>query len=147
MKHWRFIISSVKVTINILQHNILVYVNININKFNILIALCEIGYTEIKDIILEILCIIQNKKRSGGKILVMHKTNMGKIFIVFTQLELLYMSGSEIMEELTEIERLKLSLKYSTSEKHKKSLRERIDKIENKVDIKIKEENMQQSFL
>jgi hypothetical protein len=57
------------------------------------------------------------------------------------------MTGSEIMEELTEIERLKLSLKYSTSEKHKKSLRERIDKIENKVDIKIKEENMQQSFL
>lgn len=48
------------------------------------------------------------------------------------------------MEELTELERLKLSLKYSTSEKHKKSLRERIDKIENK---EVKKENMQQSFL
>ncbi|MBV4436692.1 hypothetical protein [Clostridium tyrobutyricum] len=51
------------------------------------------------------------------------------------------------MEELTEIDRLKLSLKYSTSEKHKESLQERIDRIENKVDIKVKEENMQQSFL
>lgn len=51
------------------------------------------------------------------------------------------------MEELTELERLKLSLEYSTSEKHRKSLEERIDKIENKADIKVKEENMQQSFL
>jgi hypothetical protein len=57
------------------------------------------------------------------------------------------MTGSEIMEELTELDRLKLSLKYSTSEKHRKSLQERIDKIENKVDIKVKKENMQQSFL
>lgn len=57
------------------------------------------------------------------------------------------MTGSEIMEELTEIERLKLSLEYSTSEKHKKSLQERIDKIENKVDIKVKKGNMQESFL
>ncbi|WP_196479861.1 hypothetical protein [Clostridium tyrobutyricum] len=48
------------------------------------------------------------------------------------------------MEELTEIERLKLSLEYSTSEKHRKSLQERIDKIENNVD---KESDMQQSFL
>ncbi|MBV4426522.1 hypothetical protein [Clostridium tyrobutyricum] len=51
------------------------------------------------------------------------------------------------MEELTELERLKLSLKYSTSEKHKESLQERIDRIENKVDIEVKKENMQQSFL
>ncbi|MBV4430695.1 hypothetical protein KM803_05010 [Clostridium tyrobutyricum] len=51
------------------------------------------------------------------------------------------------MEELSEIERLKLSLKYSTSEKHKESLQERIDKIENKVDIKTKKENIQESFL
>ncbi|MEA5008253.1 hypothetical protein [Clostridium tyrobutyricum] len=48
------------------------------------------------------------------------------------------------MEELTEIERLKLSLEYSTSEKHRKSLEERIDKIENK---EVKESDMQQSFL
>ncbi|QCH28487.1 hypothetical protein [Clostridium tyrobutyricum] len=51
------------------------------------------------------------------------------------------------MEELTEIERLKLSLEYSISEKHKELLKEKINKIENKVDIKVKEENMQQSFL
>ena len=57
------------------------------------------------------------------------------------------MSGSEIVEELTEIERLKLSLEYSISEKHKELLKEKINKIENKVDIKVKEENMQQSFL
>ncbi|WP_416044654.1 hypothetical protein ACMXKO_11170 [Clostridium tyrobutyricum] len=84
MKYWGFIIPSIKVTINILQHNILVYVNININRFNISITLCEIGCTEIKDIILEILCIIQNKKRPGGKILVMYKNKYGKPFIVFT---------------------------------------------------------------
>ncbi|MBV4441130.1 hypothetical protein [Clostridium tyrobutyricum] len=48
------------------------------------------------------------------------------------------------MEELTKTERLKLSLKYSTSEKHRESLEERIDKIENNVD---KAKNMQQSFL
>lgn len=57
------------------------------------------------------------------------------------------MTGSEIMEELTELERLKLSLEYSTSEKHKEILKEKIDKIENKVDIKVRKENMQQSFL
>jgi hypothetical protein len=57
------------------------------------------------------------------------------------------MTGSEIMDELTEIERLKLSLKYSTSEKHKELLKEKIDKIENKVDIKVKKDSMQQSFL
>jgi hypothetical protein len=58
LKYWGFIIPSIKVTINILQHNILVYVNININRFNILITLCEIGCTEIRYIILEILCSI-----------------------------------------------------------------------------------------
>lgn len=36
------------------------------------------------------------------------------------------------IKELTEIERLKLSLKYSTSERHKRSLQERINKIESK---------------
>ena len=39
------------------------------------------------------------------------------------------------MEELTEMERLKLSLKYSTSEKHRKLLEEKISKIENKQKI------------
>ncbi|WP_017752504.1 hypothetical protein [Clostridium tyrobutyricum] len=48
------------------------------------------------------------------------------------------------MKELTEIERLKLSLKYSTSEKHRKLLEDKIDKIENKA---VKESDMQQSFL
>lgn len=46
------------------------------------------------------------------------------------------------MEELTELERLELSLKYSTSEKHKKILKSKIDKIKNK-----ESSNMQQSFL
>ena len=45
------------------------------------------------------------------------------------------------MEELTEIESLELSLKYSTSEKHKKSLKESISKIKNKKN------DGQQSFL
>lgn len=36
------------------------------------------------------------------------------------------------IKELTEVERLKLSLKYSISEKHKKSLLERINRIESK---------------
>lgn len=45
------------------------------------------------------------------------------------------------MEELTELERLKLSLKYSTSEKHRRLLKEKIYKIKNK------ESDMQQSFL
>ena len=48
------------------------------------------------------------------------------------------------MQELTELERLKLSLEYSTSEKHKKSLWKRIEEIENK---EIKESDTQQSFL
>jgi hypothetical protein len=85
LKYWGFIIPSIKVTINILQHNILVYVNININRLDILITLCEIGCTKIRDIILEILCIIQNKKRPGGKILVMHKNKMGETFIVCSE--------------------------------------------------------------
>lgn len=37
-----------------------------------------------------------------------------------------------IVKELSDIERLKLSLEYSTSEKHKKSLLKRIEKIEGK---------------
>jgi hypothetical protein len=36
------------------------------------------------------------------------------------------------IEELSDLERLKLSLKYSTSEKHKKSLKSKIEKIEGK---------------
>lgn len=51
------------------------------------------------------------------------------------------------MEELTEMERLKLSLKYSTSDKHRKLLEEKISKIENKADKKIKKINIQESFL
>ncbi|WP_200886080.1 hypothetical protein [Clostridium tyrobutyricum] len=51
------------------------------------------------------------------------------------------------MEELTEMERLKLSLKYSTSEKHRKLLEEKISKIENKVDKETKKINIQESFL
>ncbi|WP_446897451.1 hypothetical protein ACSVC9_10535 [Clostridium sp. LBM24168] len=51
------------------------------------------------------------------------------------------------MQELTKLESLKLALKYSTSEKHRKSLKERIDKIENNADIETKKENIQESFL
>lgn len=51
------------------------------------------------------------------------------------------------MQELTKLESLKLALKYSTSEKHRKSLRKRIAEIENKVDVEIKKENIQESFL
>lgn len=36
------------------------------------------------------------------------------------------------IKELSDIERLKLALEYSTSEKHKKSLKDRIEKIEGK---------------
>lgn len=36
------------------------------------------------------------------------------------------------IKELTEVERLKLSLKYSISEEHRKSLQERINRIESK---------------
>ncbi|WP_190285317.1 hypothetical protein [Clostridium sp. JN-1] len=46
------------------------------------------------------------------------------------------------MEELTELERLKLSLKYSISEKHKKILKSKIDKIKNRGNSSV-----QQSFL
>jgi hypothetical protein len=45
------------------------------------------------------------------------------------------------------MERLKLSLKYSTSEKHRKLLEEKISKIENKVDKETKKINIQESFL
>lgn len=42
------------------------------------------------------------------------------------------------MEELTLLENLKLSLKYSTSPVHQKSLKERIKKIENEEKSAIK---------
>lgn len=48
------------------------------------------------------------------------------------------------MDELTDLERLELAYKYSTSEKHKMILKDKIDRIKNK---KSKEDNGQQSFL
>lgn len=45
------------------------------------------------------------------------------------------------MEELTELERLELAYKYSTSKRHKKILKDKINKIKNKKN------DEQQSFL
>lgn len=41
-----------------------------------------------------------------------------------------------MVKELSDIERLKISLEYSTSEKHAKSLKDRIEKIEGKKEEK-----------
>ncbi|MCH3962974.1 MAG: hypothetical protein LKE46_01750 [Clostridium sp.] len=46
------------------------------------------------------------------------------------------------MQELNRIDSLKLALRYSTSEKHRKSLQKRIAEIENKRKC-----DVQQSFL